>query len=75
MEEQLAILIIDDDMLDRMAVRRALRSAGVAGDIGEAESSAAAAALLDQREFDCILQMKKWMLPQVICRLPSKHSL
>lgn len=55
MEEQLAILIIDDDMLDRMAVRRALRAAGVAGRVAEADSSGAALALLDQGAFDCIL--------------------
>lgn len=55
MEEQLAILIIDDDMLDRMAVRRALRAAGVIGAVAEADSSAAALALLDQQRFDCIL--------------------
>src|SRR5690606_20104198 len=55
MEEQLSILIIDDDMLDRMAIRRALRAAGLAGDVAEAESSAAAVALLAGGSFDCIL--------------------
>jgi len=55
MEEQLAILIIDDDMLDRMAVRRALRAAGLGDQVAEAESSPAAFALLEAREFDCIL--------------------
>lgn len=55
MDERLSILIVDDDTIDRMAVRRALGSAQIACTIAEADSSRAAAALLARERFDCIL--------------------
>jgi signal transduction histidine kinase/CheY-like chemotaxis protein len=54
MEEQLTILVIDDDAVDRMAVRRALRSAGIPLTIAEADSGAAALAACEQTAFDCV---------------------
>lgn len=54
MDERWTILIIDDDDIDRMAVRRALKSAGLALTIEEAGDSAAALALLDRTAVDCI---------------------
>src|SRR6187455_2308886 len=55
MEESWEILVVDDDDLDRMAVRRALKSAGVPLAIEEAGDSATALGMLEQRPFDCIL--------------------
>ncbi|HEU5089098.1 MAG TPA: response regulator, partial [Roseiflexaceae bacterium] len=54
-DEQLAILIIDDDALDRAAVRRAFRTSGMATTLAEAEDGNTALALLAQQVFDCIL--------------------
>ena len=42
MEKLLKILIVDDDEVDRMTVRRALKSAGVLVEVSEAEDCAAA---------------------------------
>jgi len=36
-EERLRVLVVDDDAVDRMAVRRALRGTGLAVDVSEAE--------------------------------------
>lgn len=46
MEEALKVLIVDDDEVDRMAVRRALKIAGVRVEIAEAAGSAEARVLL-----------------------------
>lgn len=54
MDETLTILIVDDDEIDRKAVRRALRVAGLALVVEEAADSAAALAALEQRPFDCV---------------------
>jgi signal transduction histidine kinase/CheY-like chemotaxis protein len=54
MDKRWTILIIDDDDIDRMAVRRALKSAGLALAIEEAGDSATALALLDRTPIDCI---------------------
>lgn len=51
--EHLKILIVDDDEVDRMAVRRALRVAGVESTVREASDVASALALLREQEFDC----------------------
>jgi two-component system, sensor histidine kinase and response regulator len=47
------ILIVDDDEVDRMAVRRALLKAGVSLISMEAETCADAIALLEDHVFDC----------------------
>src|SRR5690349_15049948 len=54
MDERWTILIVDDDELDRMAVRRALRNVGIALAIEEAGDSATALAVLEQAPIDCI---------------------
>lgn len=50
----LRILLIDDDRIDRMAVGRALRSAGFEFEASEADSMAAGLRELVARTFDCV---------------------
>lgn len=54
MEGQLDILVVDDDDVDREAIRRALAS-GTARDVVEAGDGDAALAALEARAFDCAL--------------------
>ncbi|MBD2305163.1 PAS domain S-box protein [Chroococcidiopsis sp. FACHB-1243] len=54
MEEPVKILVVDDDEVDRMAVRRALVTAGVKMDLSEANGCAEAIAQLQQQQFDCV---------------------
>lgn len=54
MDELLKILVIDDDAVDRMAVRRALDKAGLGFDLTEAEDGASAISTLGHHAFDCI---------------------
>ena len=54
-ESRLKILIVDDDDVDRMAVRRALKSSGLDVIITEAEDAEGALARLDKEHFDCTL--------------------
>jgi PAS domain S-box-containing protein len=49
------LLLVDDDALDRMAVRRALRGGDLAVDLAEAEDGAGARAALAAGAFDCVL--------------------
>jgi signal transduction histidine kinase len=51
----LKILVVDDDEVDRMAVRRALKSTGLDTSVTEAENAEAALALLEKQHFDCTL--------------------
>lgn len=54
MEEILKILVVDDDEVDRMAVRRSLKTAGVQMALTEACDCKSAIAMLQQhRDFDC----------------------
>ncbi len=53
--EQFDILVIDDDEVDRMAVKRALRAGGVAREVVEAVDAREAESVLKTRQFDCIL--------------------
>lgn len=55
MNETFKLLVVDDDEIDRMAVRRALRSAGMQAEITETTSCDAAIAALIQQNFDCAL--------------------
>jgi signal transduction histidine kinase/DNA-binding response OmpR family regulator len=55
MDDALQILLVDDDDIDRMAVRRALRAAGVSADVTEAPSGAEALDAMRARRFDCVL--------------------
>jgi two-component system, sensor histidine kinase and response regulator len=54
MEEPLKILIVDDDQVDRMTVRRALTKAGVPTEVLEASSGSTMAMALQEQAFDCI---------------------
>ena len=51
----LKILVVDDDDVDRMAVKRALKSTGLDATVTEAENAEAALRLLEKQAFDCIL--------------------
>lgn len=54
MEEILKILVVDDDEVDRIAVRRALKAAGVRMQLLEAGDCATALATIQQHTFDCV---------------------
>jgi PAS domain S-box-containing protein len=54
MEELLKILVVDDDQVDRMAVRRSLQAAGLKVELQEVHDCAAAIALLQAQAFDCV---------------------
>ncbi len=54
MEETVKILVVDDDEIDRMAVRRALKSACVQMELSEACDCKEAIAILQQKHFDCV---------------------
>ncbi|WP_088890926.1 ATP-binding response regulator [Leptolyngbya ohadii] len=66
MDEVLKILVVDDDEVDRMAVRRALKKAGLDTDISEASDCAAALAFLQANQVDCVF---------LDFRLPDKDGL
>ena len=51
----LSLLIVDDDALDRMAVRRAFMAGDLNVNLTEAEDSASAQAAIAEGSFDCIL--------------------
>ncbi len=52
--EDVKILVVDDDEVDRMAVKRSLKSAGVVMEWLEATECQSAIALLQEQTFDCI---------------------
>jgi PAS domain S-box-containing protein len=54
MEEIVKILVVDDDEVDRMAVRHALKAAGVQMELSEADDCAKAIVALQQQCFDCV---------------------
>lgn len=55
MEEAVKILVVDDDEVDRMAVRRAIRTAGVQVELIEVTKCGEAIAALQEQQFDCVL--------------------
>jgi signal transduction histidine kinase len=55
MARDLCVLLVDDDEVDRMAVRRALRTSELAVDITEATTPKDARDLLQVKSFDCVL--------------------
>jgi two-component system, sensor histidine kinase and response regulator len=65
-DKPLRVLIVDDDEVDRMAVRRALKTAGLTLEISEAYDCAMAIAKLQDNNFDCAF---------VDYRLPDKDGL
>lgn len=54
MEETLSILLVDDDTVDRMAVRRALTKAGVRMELSEVGDCESAIAALKCNSYDCV---------------------
>jgi signal transduction histidine kinase len=54
-EHGLRILVVDDDEVDRMAVRRALKATGIDAAVVEASSAEAALTQLEKEHFDCTL--------------------
>jgi len=54
-EKGLKILVVDDDDVDRMAVRRALKASGIEASVTEAEDAKSALARLAKEHFDCTL--------------------
>jgi CheY-like chemotaxis protein len=51
----LRVLVVDDDVVDRMAVRRQLARTGLAVDVGEAQGVLDAIGRLAGAPFDCVL--------------------
>lgn len=54
MEDQLKILIVDDDEVDRLSISRALKKSGISMERVEATTAAEAIAALHASPFDCI---------------------
>ncbi len=54
MEDDLTVLIVDDDIVDRMLVQRSLNNAGMKVKFSEAETCAQAMQILERESFDCI---------------------
>lgn len=52
---RLSILVVDDDSLDRLAVRRCLQQAGLAATMDEASSAAEVLERLSAAVYDCVL--------------------
>ena len=50
----LKLLIVDDDEVDRMAVRRAIKNAKVQAEVHEADTCAGAVTILKAQPFDCV---------------------
>lgn len=53
--QNLRVLVVDDEDLDRMAVRRMLEKSGLDVTMREAESASDAFDLIDSEKFDCVL--------------------
>lgn len=54
MEQTLKILVVDDDEVDRMAVRRALAKAGVSMELSEVSNANDALSTLRNTTYDCV---------------------
>jgi PleD family two-component response regulator len=48
------VLIVDDDVVDRMAVRRALQRSGVNVTIDEATGAVAALSTVPRNDYECV---------------------
>jgi signal transduction histidine kinase len=55
MEERLRVLVVDDDDVDRMAVRRSLKASGIDAEVTEAEDAASALERIRSAIYDCAL--------------------
>lgn len=61
MNELLKILLIDDDEVDRMILKRAIKSANIEAEIKIAEDVAAGISAMEKNKFDCVFL--DYMLP------------
>ncbi|HET7217187.1 MAG TPA: response regulator [Vicinamibacterales bacterium] len=55
MADPLRILLVDDDEVDRLAVKRLLRQAGIAAEIDERADRGGALTAAQQNRYDCVL--------------------
>jgi signal transduction histidine kinase/FixJ family two-component response regulator len=55
MEEKLQILVVDDDDVDRMAVRRSLKASGIDAEVTEAGDATGALDCMHRSRYDCAL--------------------
>jgi signal transduction histidine kinase len=55
MDEKLRILVVDDDDVDRMVVRRSLKASGIDADVTEAENADSAFDCVRGSRYDCAL--------------------
>jgi signal transduction histidine kinase len=55
MMDKLRLLLVDDDEVDRMAIRRALLAGGLDAEVTEADSVSTSIAALSAGHFDCML--------------------
>jgi signal transduction histidine kinase len=55
MTERLRLLVIDDDLVDRLAIRRAIEQSGLPADLDEATDPSDALARLAAHDYDCVL--------------------
>jgi signal transduction histidine kinase len=55
MTDRLRLLVIDDDLVDRLAIRRAVEQSGVDAELLEASDAAETLALVKSQRLDCLL--------------------
>jgi len=55
MSERIRLLVVDDDLVDRLAVRRAVEQSGLDGVVEEASNADEAMSLARRNHYDCIL--------------------
>src|SRR5689334_14709130 len=55
MSERPNLLVVDDDMVDRLAIRRAIDQCGLDASVDEAGDADEALGLATRRRYDCIL--------------------
>ena len=51
----IALLLVEDDIVDRTAVKRALKTAGIRATLREVDDGEAALAVLEAEAIDCVL--------------------
>jgi signal transduction histidine kinase len=55
MTERVRLLVIDDDLVDRLAIRRAVEQSGLSAEVDEVSDANEAHAQVTAREYDCLL--------------------